>query len=185
MNNNLIIIENGQLDIYMLDDRLLWEMGRPTKGNNPDIKLYSSTVSRRHGAFQNMDGIWFYLDYNGKNGTVYNNKQIKAGLNGRIRPIMLKNGDVFIFGARQEAAKSCKPVWAVFSTNSYSARWRVEDTKEMMQLKLKDGDSVTQIDQPEKGTMVETDHGIAIYMGDVTYLVGDTKLICNNTKEEK
>ena len=32
--------------------------------------------SRKHGRFENMDGIWFYLDNNGKNGTVYNDKHI-------------------------------------------------------------------------------------------------------------
>lgn len=95
---NLIIIENGQLTSYMLDDKNVWEVGRPSKENIPDIKLHSTTVSRRHGKFQNLDGEWFYLDYNGKNGTVYNQKHIKPGINGRVRPVMLKDGDLFVFG---------------------------------------------------------------------------------------
>lgn len=179
MKNYLITIENGQLKTYILDDKLLWEVGRPSKGNNPDIKLCSTTVSREHGAFKNMDGIWFYLDYNRKNGTIYNNKQIKAGLNGRIRPIMLENGDVFIFGAKEEAAKSCKPVWAVFSTNNYGARWRVEDTKGVNQLGVQDKDIFTPIGNLKKGTIVETYSGMVIYMGDLTYLVGNVQLIRN------
>lgn len=72
--NNLVIIESGQLIEYALDDKNIWEIGRPTKGNIPDIKLYSTTVSRKHGKFENMEGIWFYIDYNGKNGTFYNHK---------------------------------------------------------------------------------------------------------------
>lgn len=179
MKNNLITIENGQLKTYILDDKLLWEVGRPSKGNNPDIKLCSATVSRKHGAFKNMDGVWFYLDYNGKNGTIYNNKQIKAGLNGRIRPIILNNRDVFIFGAKEEAAKSCKPAWAVFLTNIYDLKWRVEDTKGMKKLGVQDKDIFTQIESPAKGTIVETDSGMAIYMGDLTYLVGNVQLIRN------
>ena len=89
--NNLIIIENGQLTSYMLDNKNVWEVGRPSKENIPDIKLHSATVSRRHGKFQKLDGEWFYLDYNGKNGTVYNQKHIKPGINGRVRPVMLKD----------------------------------------------------------------------------------------------
>ena len=56
MTNRLIVIENGKLSIYTLDDRLSWELGRPTGSNHPDIELLSSTVSRRHGKFQNTDG---------------------------------------------------------------------------------------------------------------------------------
>lgn len=66
MTNRLIVIENGRLSIYSLDDRLTWELGRPTDNNHLDIELLSSTVSRRHGKFQNTDGYWFYVDYNGK-----------------------------------------------------------------------------------------------------------------------
>ena len=29
--NNLIIIENGQLTSYMLDNKNVWEVGRPSK----------------------------------------------------------------------------------------------------------------------------------------------------------
>ena len=70
MKINLIVIENGQINTYMLDDKLLWRIGRVSKNNEVDIKLYSATLSRRHGSIQNQDGFWFYLDYNGKNGTV-------------------------------------------------------------------------------------------------------------------
>ena len=66
--NSLVVIENGQLTTYSLDDRVTWEVGRPSKENIPDIKLHSATVSRQHGRFQNMDGIWFYVDRMGKNG---------------------------------------------------------------------------------------------------------------------
>ena len=55
--NNLIIIENGQLTSYMLDNKNVWEVGRPSKENIPDIKLHSATVSRRHGKFQKWNGI--------------------------------------------------------------------------------------------------------------------------------
>lgn len=96
--NSLVIIESGQIITYALDEKDAWEIGRPTKNNNPDIKMHSPTVSRKHGRFHKMDGIWFYLDYNGKNGTVYNHKHLSAGIGGRIKPVLLSDGDTFVFG---------------------------------------------------------------------------------------
>ena len=59
MENNLIVIENGQLNIYLLDNQVVWEVGRMSKEHTPDIPMHATTISRRHGRFQNMDGIWF------------------------------------------------------------------------------------------------------------------------------
>ena len=175
--NSLIIIENGQLRTYFLDDRLTWEVGRPSKDNQPDIKLYSATVSRKHGRFQNMDGIWFYLDNNGKNGTVYNNKHIKAGLNGRVKPVMLKDGDVFIFGGDEQAVINCKTIWAMFSTHGCEEHWRVTDTKGYTELAFTNGEKVTRYEKPAKGTIVKQGDAIAVYMGDITYLSGEISVI--------
>lgn len=176
MNNNLIVIENGQINNYSLDDKISWEIGRPSKENYPDIKLYASTVSRKHGTFRNMDGIWFYLDGNGKNGTVYNRKKIKAGRNGNIKPIMMNDGDVFVFGTEEEAAQECKPVWALYTTRSFQERWRVADTKGMNRLTFKDGNHINKIEEPRKGMIIDGETGMAIYMGDITYLVGGISL---------
>lgn len=179
MNNKLIVIENGQLSTYLLDDKLLWEIGRPSKENQPDIKLYSTTVSRRHGRFQNMDGIWFYLDNNGKNGTVYNDKHIKAGLNGRLKPVMLKDGDVFVFGGGEEAIITCKTIWAMFSNMECNENWRVVDTKGLSDLSFTDGRKTISYKKPEKATIVKQNNGMAIYMGDITYLLGDISVMGN------
>lgn len=32
------------------------------------------------------------------------------------------------------------------------------------------------VNRPEKGTVIEKENGIAIYMGDVTYLAGDMEM---------
>lgn len=179
MNNKLIVIENGQLSTYSLDDKLLWEVGRPSKENQPDIKLYSTTVSRRHGRFQNMDGIWFYLDNNGKNGTVYNDKHIKSGLNGRVKPVMLKDGDVFVFGGGEEAIISCKTIWAMFSINQYDKNWRVVDTKGLFDFSFTDGIRTISYQKLKKGTIVKQENGMAIYLGDITYLFGNISVMGN------
>lgn len=171
--NSLVVIENGQLRTYSLDDRLTWEVGRPSSENIPDIKLHSSTVSRQHGRFQNMDGIWFYVDKKGKNGTVYNGKHITSGIGGRVKPITLKDGDIFIFGGGEVPVINSKTIWAMFSERKFDEHWRVEDTKGLKRLSFTDGKLSTVYDEPAKGKVVEKENGIAIYMGDVTYLVGD------------
>lgn len=174
--NNLVIIENGQLTSYCLDDKLVWEIGRPSKDNTPDIMLHSTTVSRHHGRFQNVDGIWFYVDKKGKNGTVYNGKHLKTGIGGRIKPINLKNGDVLIFGGGEEAIINSKTIWALFSEKRFEERWRVEDTEGFEKIAFSSGNETTVLDRPSKGTVVERDDGIAIFMGNITYLVGDVAI---------
>ena len=171
--NSLVVIENGQLTTYCLDDRITWEVGRPSKDNIPDIKLHSTTVSRRHGRFQNMDGMWFYVDKNGKNGTVYNGRHVTPGIKGRVKPITLNNGDILIFGGGEEAVINSKTIWTMFSERKFEDRWRVEDTKGLSRLIFTDGNQSTALAKPVKGTVIEKEDGIAIYMGDITYLVGD------------
>lgn len=171
--NSLVVIENGQLTTYSLDDRVIWEVGRPSKENIPDIILHSTTVSRQHGRFQNMDGIWFYVDRFGKNGTVYNGKHVTPGLRGKVKPITMNNGDVLIFGGGDEAVINSKTIWAMFSNRRFDERWRVEDTRGLSRLSFTDGNQATVYEKPVKGTVIEKEDGIAIYMGDVTYLIGD------------
>ena len=172
-NNMLIMIENGQLNTYLLDDKLTWEVGRPSKNNSPDIKLYSATASRKHGSFQNMDGIWFYIDYNGKNGTVHNGKKIQLGLHGRVNPKMLSDGDILIFGGGEEAVIDAKTIWAMYTTKQFMGEWRTLDTKGYENLIVADRDKNERISHPPKGTVIKRENGMAIYMGDITYLIGD------------
>lgn len=177
--NNLIIIENGQLSTYILDDRLSWVVGRPSKDGEPDIKLYSVTVSRNHGRFQNMDGVWFYIDNNGKNGTIYNGVHLETGIAGRNKPIILSDGDVLIFGGGEQPVINYKTVWAMFSTHYYDERWNVVETRDYRELVFKSGNDTIELTNPDKGTVIDNDNGVAIYMGDVTYMAGDISLSTN------
>lgn len=179
ISNSLIVIENGQLNAYQLDDKLSWEVGRPSKDNHPDIKCYSTTVSRKHGKFQNMDGIWFYLDHNGKNGTVYNKKRITTGLKGRVKPIMVSDGDIFVFGGGEEEIINSKTIWALFSTKQFDGEWRAIDTSGYTQLAVTDAEKTTRLNYPIKGEVIEKEYGMAIYMGDITYLTGDISVMGN------
>lgn len=174
--NNLIVIENGQISTYALDDKLQWDIGRPSKENKPDIKLHSTTVSRKHGSFQNTDGIWFYVDGNGKNGTVYNKKRIKTGIKGKVKPVMLSDGDVLVFGGGEEEVINSLTVWTMFTNYTLDGPWRVSDTKGYDELVFSDGKSEARYSKPDKGLVVNMDGGMAIYMGDVSYLSGDIDL---------
>jgi pSer/pThr/pTyr-binding forkhead associated (FHA) protein len=174
--NRFVTIEHGQLTVYELDNRLGWDVGRPSSGNSPDIRLDTPTVSRQHGMIRNMDGMWFYLDKIGKNGTVYNGKPIKPGMGGRVRPIMLKSGDVFIFGGPEKPVIDNRTVFAVYLKESYGDDWRTEDTKGYEELMFSDGDSETTRKNLPKGSVIATQKGIAIYMGEVTYLSGSMRV---------
>lgn len=174
--NSLIVIENGQISTYLLDDKLQWSVGRPSKGNMPDIRMYSTTVSRKHGVLQNMDGVWFYLDGNGKNGTVYNKKRIKAGINGKVKPVMLSSGDVLVFGGGEEEVINSTTVWSLFSDKVLDLLWRVVDTKGCREIVFCDGHKEIRYHAPTKGMVVTLENAMAIYMGDITYLSGDMEI---------
>ena len=174
--NQLVIIENGQLDAICLDDRNCWEVGRGAIDFRPDIRFHSPTVSRRHGRFQNMDGCWFYVDYTVKNRTFHNSRQLRKGLGGKSKPAMLQDGDVFVFGCAEVPAINEKTIWALFLNHCKDNRWRTADTRGISSLTLTDGQDTRQLQQPEKGTVVQLSGGIAIYMGDLTYLHGQISL---------
>lgn len=175
--NNLIVIENGRLQSYALDDRPVWELGRAAGDHLPDIRLYAATVSRRHGKFQNMDGVWFYVDLKGKNGTVYNGKHIEPGLHGRIRPIVLHEGDTFVFGGGKREIINDRTVWAMYTQREYPGGWRVEDTRGMERLSVTDGTEETTLERPARGAVIRLQQGMAIYMGDVTWLTGSASVV--------
>lgn len=174
--NQLIVIENGQLDAICLDDRTSWEIGRGSREFRPDIRLHSPTVSRKHGKFQNMDGCWFYTDYNVKNTTVYNNRHIRKGLGGKSKPVMLRDGDVFVFGCGETPEINEKTIWALYSSRNCEGAWRAADTRGVHHLTFSDGKQTMQLECPPKGTVITQPAGMGIYMGDITYLLGQTAL---------
>lgn len=101
MNSVLIVTEGNNCLKYSLNEKQEWDIGRPYEDNRPDIEIYDRSVSRRQGRLHNVDGVWFYLDNNKGNGSYHNGKRIEAGINGRIRPVLLEDGDILEFGCKK------------------------------------------------------------------------------------
>ena len=58
MKNNLIVIENGQLNTYLLDTRVSWEVGRLSKDNTPDIAMHATSCNAPPAAGRANFRIW-------------------------------------------------------------------------------------------------------------------------------
>lgn len=171
--NTLVVIEQGNIKTYSLDDRLKWNVGRPSKENMPDIRLHARTVSRQQGCFENVDGIWFYVDSFGKNPTFLNGKKIEKVFGSGIRPVLLEDRDVLIFGGGDRPDINPKTVWAVFFERMIDDSWRVEDTNGIEKLSFSDGSHSEVFKNSHIGMIIDNENGIAIYMGDITYLNGN------------
>lgn len=174
--NTLIVIERGLLTTYSLDDRKSWTVGRVSGTNQPDIALNTPTVSRHHGQFRKMNGIWFYLDHNGKNGTVYNSRHLEPGIKGREKPVILSEGDILIFGGGKEAVVHRKTVWSMFVARVFDGGFKRLDTGSFSSIEIRDGEDVTRYTDPDKGTAVIKKNGVAIYMGGYAYISGDLRM---------
>lgn len=171
--NSLIVIEGGSLQVYPLDEKLTWSIGRSGKGRVPDIRLHALTISRDHGELSSSSGEWLYLDHRSLNGTIHNGKQMLPERGNRIRPVMLEDGDILVFGSGKSAVICSQTAFAVFSKYTYGdGNWRVADTKGAVHLKFSGNGSCLEFDRPKKGQLFRAEDGMAIYMGDITYLFG-------------
>ena len=178
--NFFTVIEGNDIETYNLDDKAKWSIGRPSKGNVPDIKLHSITVSRKHGLLYNSDGLWMYRDGYGKNGTIYNEVKVKKTINragDEIEdPIILDNGDTFIFGGADVPVLDSKTVFALYTDDIKKPDWRTIDTANMDKLTFVNGTEEKVLNDSKKGDVLRIKNSIAIYMGDVTYITGDMQL---------
>ena len=122
-SSSLVVLENGGIQCYDLDSRVQWTIGRVTSSHVPDIQLTSPIASRAHGEFMLVDSEWFYLHRSKTNGTLYNGVKIKSGLNGQIRPVLLKNGDILRIDQSGVGKADPRGVWMLFSTERIPGKW--------------------------------------------------------------
>lgn len=121
----LVILEMGKIKSCPLDVRKHWTLGRTCPGNSPDIPLQSPIAGRKQGEFLYIDGQWFYVDGKSTNGTFYNSKKIRTGLNGKVSPIPLNNGDVLRVDYQDLRTPDANGVWMLFVTDSVFDTWLV------------------------------------------------------------
>ena len=92
--SRIIIKEHGNERNIILDDRARWTFGRKAGKWEPDISVSAAYVSRMHGEFCCINGVWMYFDRGSSNGTYVNGRILKPGIGGSVRPHVLQNGDV-------------------------------------------------------------------------------------------
>ena len=66
---NLVVLEDGAVRSYPLNENQIWKIGRKNPESENDIELESKIVSRKHGQIQSVDGDWLYIDNGCMNGT--------------------------------------------------------------------------------------------------------------------
>lgn len=175
ITSRLIVIENGRVMVYCLDDRPYWKLGRTTGEELPDIGLTPPTISRSHGLFKNTGGLWLYTDYCKLNGTTYNGKLLTKSNDHKL----LEDGDILIFGGAGNAVINPQTVWSIYLKRPIGEEICIVDTREKRSLEFTDGTTVTRFICPEKGTVVDKGTGLGIYMGDYTCLLGNIRLKCS------
>lgn len=124
----LVILEGkSEIRCCPLSAKRQWTIGRPTENNNPDIPVRSRIVGRQHGEFNCIDGEWFYIDKGSINGTYHNGKKISNGLNGRVRPVLLNNGDVLRVDSDDLTEPDMRGVWIMFLTETVGGKWNITE----------------------------------------------------------
>lgn len=121
---SLVILENGVIKCFDFTMQSRWTIGRTTPENRPDISLTSPIAGRKHGEFVFVSGQWFYCDRGSLNGTFYNGTKIETGLNGRVCPVMLKDGDVLRIDNDDLNMPDPSSVWILFSRTRAQREWR-------------------------------------------------------------
>ena len=121
----LVVLENGRIRVYPLDQRQKWLLGRSSKGNEPDIPFQSKIVSRQHGWLMGMDEEWYYVDNpRNLNGTWLNGSCIERPLSGIRKPVTLRDGDVLRVDSGETALEGDIAVM-LYTTREVRGNWAV------------------------------------------------------------
>lgn len=121
----LIILEDGKIQSYSLNEKNKWTVGRFNREYRPNITMHSEIVSRRHAVFFKEGVEWYYQDKGSVNGTWYNGRKLQAALDGKYRPVRLKNGDVLRIDSSNLDRPDDNGVWMLFSTEVTNENWDI------------------------------------------------------------
>lgn len=121
----LVVLENGRIRVYPLDQRPKWLLGRSSQGNAPDIPFSSRIVSRQHGWLMGMDEEWYFVDNpRNRNGTYLNGTRIERPLSGIRKPVTLRDGDVLRVDSGEAEWESDIAVM-LYTTREVQGNWAV------------------------------------------------------------
>lgn len=123
---NLIVLENGIIRKFLLEEKQQWDIGRTTPDIKKDISLESKIASRNHGKIQNINGSWYYIELGSLNGTYLNGKKIQTTANKVSNPIQLNNGDVLRINSKELNRLDNNGVWMLFSTETIGNEWKIK-----------------------------------------------------------
>jgi len=174
--NTLIIIEAHNIKEYSLDEKDVWTIGRGTDENFVDIDLVTPTISRKHGKFEKQGENWVYSDLNSSNGSVYNGMAMHGRLDGTYASEVMHDNDMLILGSSTPTIKD-KKVVVIYKEELQEGEWRRINTKGVAAIDIDDGKEVTILNCSKVGTIMSNKNGIAIYLGDYSYALGDIKIM--------
>ena len=111
----LLILERGKpVRIIKLNGDM--RLGREAPETYSDITLRSSIVSRNHGDFSYVEGVYYYKDNNSLNGTFLNGKKMEPYNERGTRSIALHDGDVLRIDRQTLNNPHSEAVEMIFST---------------------------------------------------------------------
>ncbi len=119
----MIVFENETITKWMLTSKNRWTIGRQCPANYPDISLKSDIAGRKHGELIYVSNEWFFMDMGSINGTYYNGEKIRDRINGKIKPVLLNNGDILRIDADDLNNPDERGILMIFTTDSIYDRW--------------------------------------------------------------
>lgn len=122
----LIVLENDQVRVFDLDQRLEWMIGRvdPNSSVKPDVPFTSMLVSRQHGWLRHVEGQWYYAENpQNMNGTFRNGVKLDRPDPGRVRSIQLTSGDILRIDNKDLNRANSNGVLMLFTTQVVRGVW--------------------------------------------------------------
>lgn len=120
---NFIVLENGFVRSFPLDERRIWSLGRIVPGTEPDIPFNSKIVSRSHGRLISVDGDWYFEHLSRTNGTYHNGIKINYSDDNASRTVKLKDGDILRIDSDDFDKPEARGVWMMYSKECIGNRW--------------------------------------------------------------
>ncbi len=111
----LIVLERGE-PIRLVKMNGDMRLGREDTDTHSDITLKSPIVSRNHGDFTYIDGIYYYKDNNSLNGTFLNGNKMEPFNERGTKSVALQDGDVLRIDRSTLNAPHSSAVELIFST---------------------------------------------------------------------